>query len=391
MSSSYDAVVIGGGIVGAAAAYQLVRAGATTLLIDRQDPGRATSAGAGILAPEISRESDAWFDFAVHAVGYYPTLLAQLAVSNAGGAQRAPALGPGYARCGLLLVAATPDEIAPFEDAQRLILARQRQRGEPSINDLHPISPGEAKERFPALAAVHGALYDACAARIDGRLINTAILRAAHSHGLTTLATGVEQLVIEQNRIRGVIADGNLIDARAVIIAGGAWSSTFSRQLNLAIPIEPQRGQIIHLALPGVATGEWPVVNAFHGHYLVCWPGDGQAGRVVAGATRETGAGFAPYSTASGVLEVLSEALRVAPGLAGAQISEIRIGLRPRTPDNLPVLCRAPTVEGVVIAAGHGATGLQLGPFSGKIAADLALGQPSPVDIGAFDVSRFQQ
>jgi D-amino-acid dehydrogenase len=382
MAFSYDAVVIGGGIVGAAAAYHLVRAGATTLLIDRQDPGRATSAGAGILAPEISRESDAWFDFAVHAVGYYPTLLAQLAASNAG--------DTGYARCGLLLVAATPDEIAPFADAQRLILARQRQRGEPSVNDLHPISPGEAKERFPALADVHGALYDAHAARIDGRLINAALLRAAQSRGLTTLAVGVEQLAIEQHRVRGVIADGNLIDGRAVIIAGGAWSSSFGKQLHFSIPVEPQRGQIIHLALPGVATGDWPVVNAFRGHYLVCWPGDGQAGRVVAGATRETGAGFAPHTTASGVIEVLSEALRVAPALANAQIHEIRTGLRPRTSDNLPVLCRAPTVEGVVIATGHGATGLQLGPFSGKIAAHLALGEPSPVDISALDIARFQ-
>jgi D-amino-acid dehydrogenase len=255
---------------------------------------------------------------------------------------------------------------------------------------LHPISPGEAKDRFPALADVHGALYDDCAARVDGRLINAALLRAAQGNGLTTLAAGVERLVIEQQRIRGVIVDGAMIGANAVIIAGGAWSSTFSRQLNLSLPVEPQRGQIIHLTLPGMATGDWPVVNAFHGHYLVCWPGDGQAGRVVAGATRETGAGFAPHTTASGVIEVLGEALRVAPGLADAQVHEIRVGLRPRTPDNLPVLCAAPTVAGVVIAAGHGATGLQLGPFSGKIAAELALRRPPEVDIRALDIARFQ-
>ena len=83
------------------------------------------------------------------------------------------------------------------------------------------------------------------------------------------------------------------------------------------------------------------------------------------------------------------EALRVAPGLANAQLAEVRIGLRPRTPDNLPVLCNAPTAAGVVIAAGHGATGLQLGPFSGKIAAELALGQPASVDISALHVDRF--
>lgn len=382
MLSNPDVIVIGGGIVGMSTAYHLARAGAQTLLIDRHDPGRATDAGAGILAPEISRESDAWFDFAVAAVDYYPTLIAQLEQEGAG--------DTGYARCGLLLVAATPDEITPFAEAQRLILARQQARGFPSVEDLHPIDPAAAQERFPPLAHVRTALYDACAARVDGRLINAALSRAALAHGVATLSASVDGLLIEGGQARGVLVDGEPICTRAVVIAGGAWSAAFGEQLGLTIPIEPQRGQIIHLDLPAVATGDWPVVNAFHGHYIVCWPGSGSAGRVVVGATRETGAGFAPHTTASGVIEVLSEALRVAPGLAGAAIADIRVGLRPRTADGLPVLCRAPTVAGIVIAAGHGPTGLQLGPLSGKIAAELALGEPPTVDIRTLDIGRFQ-
>jgi D-amino-acid dehydrogenase len=382
MSLSYDVIVIGGGIVGASTVYHLVSAGARTLLIDRHDAGRATSAGAGILAPEISRETDAWFHFAVRAVDYYPTLIDHLAQENAG--------ETGYARCGLLLVAATRDELPAFAPAQRLILARQQTRGEPSPEELHPLSAAEARQRFPALTDVHGALYDNRAARVDGRLISAALRRAAAARGLTILEERVGALVIEQAQVKGVIVNDHLIDAPAVVIAGGAWSAAFGAQLGLTIPVEPQRGQIIHLDLPGVATGDWPIVNAFHGHYLVCWPGSNGVGRVVAGATRETGAGFAPHTTAAGVIEVLSEALRVAPGLADAQIAEIRVGLRPRTPDGLPVLGLAPTVRGVVIATGHGATGLQLGPYSGKVAADLVLGQPSEVDLRDFDVLRFR-
>lgn len=382
MPSNPDVIVIGGGIVGMSTAYHLARAGAQTLVIDRHDTGRATDAGAGILAPEISREADAWFNFAVAAVDYYPHLITQLEQEDAG--------DTGYARCGLLLVAASPDEITPFAEAQRLILARQRQRGYPSVEELHPIDATAARERFPALGTIHTALYDACAARVDGRLINAALSRAALGRGVTALSANVDRLIIEHGQVSGVLAGGEPIHARAVVIAGGAWSASFGEQLGLTIPIEPQRGQIIHLDLPGVATGDWPVVNAFHGHYIVSWPGSEGAGRVVVGATRETGAGFAPHTTVSGVIEVLSEALRVAPGLAGAAIAEIRVGLRPRTPDNLPVLCRAPTVAGVVIAAGHGATGLQLGPLSGKIAAELALGEPPSVDIGALDIARFQ-
>jgi D-amino-acid dehydrogenase len=371
MAADYDVIVIGGGIVGMSTAYHLVRAGARTLLIDRHDPGRATDAGAGILAPEISREADAWFRFGVAAVDYYPHLTEQLAQLQAG--------DTGYARCGLLLVAATEDEIAPFEAAQRLILVRQQQRNFPSAAELRPVTPAEARERFPALGTVHAALYDERAARVDGRLINAALERAAQQYGLTTMAASVESLLLPAQQIKGVVVQGTAITCAAVVIAGGAWSAAFGAQLGLTIPVEPQRGQIIHLDLPGVATGEWPVVNAFHGHYIVCWPGSGGAGRVVVGATRETGVGFLPQTTAAGVIEVLSEALRVAPGLAGAAIHEIRVGLRPRTVDNLPV-----------IAAGHGATGLQLGPYSGKLAADLALGQPAEVDISALDIRRFQ-
>src|SRR5690606_10406510 len=112
----YDVSVVGGGIVGASAAYHALRAGAKTLLIDRQDAGRATDAGAGILAPEMNRrDPDAWFDFAVEAVDYYPDLVAALAEEGAG--------ETSYARCGMLLVAATPDEQPLFEEAQRAILA----------------------------------------------------------------------------------------------------------------------------------------------------------------------------------------------------------------------------------------------------------------------------
>jgi D-amino-acid dehydrogenase len=175
-----------------------------------------------------------------------------------------------------------------------------------------------------------------------------------------------------------------MIAAGRVIIAGGAWSPAFGEQLGVAIPIVPLRGQIIHLGLPGMETADWPIIEPFRGHYMVCWPDS----RVVCGATREQ-AGFAPHLTAGGVHEVLSEALRVAPGLAGAEIREIRVGLRPYSADHLPVLGTVPGVDGVYLATGMGATGLHLGPYCGKLAAEWALGQASEADISAFGVGRF--
>jgi D-amino-acid dehydrogenase len=375
---TYDAIVVGGGIVGMSIGYHLACAGAKALLIDRADPGRATDAGAGILAPETnSRDAEAWFTFASAAVGYYPDLIRRLHDEQAG--------ETGYAICGQLIVAATADEDAPFAEARRIVFERQQRRGAPSHADLHEITPDEARALFPPLAQVRGALYFRDGARVDGRLLTAALRRAALARGLAIEQASVERLEIRGGAATGVVAGGTIYSADTIALATGAWSQSFAEQLGSTIPIQPQRGQIIHLSLPGVETGHWPVVMGFHGHYMVAWPDS----RVVAGATRETGAGFAPHTTAAGVREVLDEALRVAPGLAGAEVREIRIGLRPASPDSLPLLGVAPAAPNLYLAAGHGPTGLQLGPYSGKLVADLMLGRAIETDISALDVTRF--
>jgi len=220
---------------------------------------------------------------------------------------------------------------------------------------------------------------------VDGRLLNRALLTAATRRGLTLRSDSVERLSLEGGAGRGVVAGGQPIAAGAVAIAGGAWSDTFAKQLGVSIPVEPQRGQIIHLGLRDADTGRWPVVSAFHHHYLVAWPDS----RVVAGATRETGSGFAPHTTAAGVREALSEALRLAPGLAPAEVREIRVGLRPLTSDALPVLGPVPGVAGVFLVTGHGPSGLTLGPYSAKLVAGQMLGKTPETDLSAFSVARF--
>ena len=374
----YDLIIAGGGIVGLAAAYHAVQTGARTLLVDRADAGRASDAGAGILAPESnSRDSDAWLQFAITAVGVYPRLVASLAADGAG--------DTGYAVCGQIVAAIGDDELEAYADARRRVFARQQERGTPSAADLHEIDSARAQRLFPALAPTRGAFYYRNAARVDGRLLAAALRHAASTRGLEMRQASVQRLLMDNRSVTGVVVDGDEISAGTVIIAGGAWSATFGQQLGITIPVAPQRGQIIHLMLPDTDTSQWPIINPFRGHYLVAWPG----GRVVAGATRETGAGFNPVTTAAGVREVLDEALRVAPGLAGAAIHDIRVGLRPATPDLLPVLGTVPGVQGVYLATGHGPTGLQLGPYSGMLAADLALGRTVTEDLTPFSVTRF--
>jgi D-amino-acid dehydrogenase len=373
----YDIVVIGGGIVGLSAAYHAAVTGARALLVDRGDPGRATAAGAGILAPETSAiESDHWFQLAAAAVDYYPQLIARLQADGAA--------DTGYAATEALLVAVSQDEDAPFAAAHERMRQRQRRYGRPRPEELTEIDAAGARHLFPPIAEVRSGLRVRRAARVDGRLLAGALEQAALARGLAVRRESVDRIVLERGAATGVEVAGETIAAGAVVLAGGAWSAPLASQLGVNLPVTPQRGQIIHLSLPGVDTAGWPVILPFHGHYMVPWPDS----RVVVGATREF-AGFAPRATAAGVREVLGEALRVAPGLADAALGEVRVGLRPSTPDGLPVLGPVPAARNVYLATGHGATGLQLGPYSGKLVAELALGQPAGVALEPFACTRF--
>lgn len=373
----YDVIVAGGGVVGATAAYLCARGGLRTLLLDRADTGRATDAGAGIIAPRTSTRSEVLFELGLRSGEFYPTLLGYLAEDGGG--------DTGYARCGDLRVAVTEDEIAHFGALVAALGDRRARHGYPTAEEVREISPDDARALFPPLARPLRALHDRTAARVDGRLLNQALLKAAASRKVTYVRAGVNRLVIESGRVAGVTAGAEVHRAGSVIIAGGAWTPALAGPLGVAIAVAPQRGQIIHLQVTDRNTDEWPVVHAFHDHYIVSWAG----GRVVAGATRETGSGFDPRITAAGVHEVLGEALRVAPGLAGAGMLETRVGLRPLSADGLPVVGPVPGVAGAFVVTGHGPSGLTLGPYSAALVTELVLGRAPALDLTPFRADRF--
>ena len=388
-----DVIVIGGGIVGASATYRLARSGARVTLLDRADVGQATAAGAGIIAPGASYHPPAaFFPLAFLAVAYYDTLLAALAEDGE--------TETGFAIAGLLHVATTEAEATALPLLLRLIEERHA-AGAPRIGAIQTLTGDEARALFPALGVCLGALHISDAARVDGRLLRDAMRRAAARHG-ARIVIGSAEAIREVGGGVEVTVNGETLTtltAGAAILAGGAWSGALAESLGvgegvgvgLRLPVFPQRGQILHLRLPGRETAHWPIIVGFHSHYLLTFP----QGRVVAGATRESGAGFDARMTAGGVREALDEALRVAPGLTDATLDEVRVGLRPASPDGLPLLGRMPGYERLYVATGHGASGLQLGPYSGALVADLALGQSSApaldadLDLTAYAPDRF--
>jgi D-amino-acid dehydrogenase len=355
-------IVVGSGIVGAVTAYHLAVDGAEVLLVDAGHPGQATFAGAGIVAPwPVYRSEDP--DFWWAAADQYPRLLDRLAADGEP--------DPGYTRVGAITVSEEPLDPSPVYQAR----ARDA-----SVGEVKVLGPGEPAAQFPALSPALSGLYVGGVGRVDGRLLQTALLRAAARHGARTLS-GTAELVSAGSRVTGVSIDGEVHGAHAVVVAAGAWTATLCAPLGVDVPVEPQRGQIAHLTMSDVDTSGWPAIRSVHDHYLLAFPG----GRIVAGATRETGAGFSFRQTAAGVHKILADALAIAPGLADATLDSVRVGFRPLSRTGRPIL--GSPRPGLVVATGLGPSGLTLAPLTGMVAAALALDRPVPFDLGPYTPS----
>lgn len=378
MNGDERVAVVGGGIVGSSVGYHLAREGVETVLFDRADDGRATDAGAGIVSAATSSrtDSEAWFEFGVRAADYYPELVDAL--------EAAGATDHGYAECDLLSVAFDDDELVPFERAKERTQRRAEEYGAPEPGSFAEISPERARELFPPLGDAERVMRYRDRGRVDGRAFAAALRAAGESAGLTVETADVTDLRLEEGRVTGVGVDGDWRGVDAVVIAGGAWSGAFGDTLGVSVPVEPQRGQILHVDVDADTT-DWPIVSPFRHKYLVSWPD----GRVAVGATREDGTGFAPHTTVEGLHDVYGETLRIAPGVADAEPREVRVGLRPVSRDGLPLLGGVPDVEGAYLATGHGPTGLTLGPYSGRVVAEAVRGVDPDADLSAFDPGRF--
>jgi D-amino-acid dehydrogenase len=370
-------VIIGSGILGASTAFHLAGMGRAVTVIDAGLDGRATAAGAGIICPWVSVVDDPAF-YRLYTAGgeYYPELVAALA--DAGETET------GYRRVGAMLVSDDASELAWIE-------RMARQRMVPAMVEVRRLSAVQAQDLFPPLRAGLGGVFVAGGARVDGGNMGAALLRAAECLG-ASMIRGHAALAVENGRVVGVEVGGpdgvgQRILADRVIVTAGAWTDLVLRRLGLGVGVEPQRGQIVHLRLDGVPTQDWPVLLPPGSHYIV--PFDG--GRVVAGATRETGAGFDYRVTASGQAEVLNEALSIAPGLGAGTLVETRVGFRPAPAALRPSLGWVRGIKGLAVGTGLGAAGLTIGPFAGRLLAGMVAGQAGLMDLAPFDPMRRQR
>jgi D-amino-acid dehydrogenase len=365
-------LVIGSGISGAGVAYHLARRGVDVIVVDDAQAGRATAAGAGIVSPWATSDED-HFRIAAPAAGYYPQLVAALAEDTPE--------PTSYTVVGALVASHDEDALGAVH---RRVAARAG--AHPVAGEGALLDGEQARVLFPPLAPGLSAVHVSGGARVDGRQVRASLLDAARRRG-AQLRQGAAALAADGARVDGALVDGERLDADAVVVATGAWSRQLVAPLGVDLPVVPQRGQITHLRVtPEQDTAAWPVVSPqSSGHYLLAF----EDSRVVVGATREMGAGFDHRVTAAGQLEVLQEALAVAPGLRDATLLETRVGFRPATPDGEPVLGALPRHPNVVLATGFGPSGLTLAPYAGALIAEVVLGEEPGMNLSRWRPDRF--
>lgn len=364
-------VVVGAGVFGASVAYHLARDGAEVVVFDRADQGRATSAGAGIVCPWLAaRDEPAYTEIAFGAGRYYPQLVQDLAAEGEADL--------GYRRVGLLVV---PDEAKQLDVVEQRLAVRRQVA--PEMGVVKRVSAEAAVALFPALRPGQPATHIENAARVNGRLMAAGLLRAAQRRG-AVVREGSPELVADGGAVRGVRVGGETVGADAVVVTAGAWAPALLAPLGVALRVEPQKGQIVHLRLAGVDTSHWPVLQPMNSFYLLTFDDS----RVVIGATREYGSGFDYRVTAAGQKAVLDVALQVAPGLADGELIETRIGFRPMAADELPMIGAVRGLPGLFVGNGLGPSGLTLGPYAGRLLADAVLGRGTEIGLGAYDPLR---
>jgi D-amino-acid dehydrogenase len=360
-------LIIGAGILGSSTAYHLARQGIEVEIVDEAHPGKATMAGAGIVCPWATKADEPdWYAMYAAGARFYDGLIE--------GLRAAGEIDLGYGKVGALVVA---ENRADFDAAAERIARRVRDA--PEAGEVRHLTPAEARHLFPPLREDLDAIHIPGAARVDARLLSAAMVRAAVAMGARFRSDYVT-LKTENNHATCLDSSGSEIIADEIIVTAGAWASQILRPLGLVHPVVPQKGQIVHLRLPGIATGKWPVVLPMSSHYMLSFDDS----RVVIGATRENNSGFDYRVTAAGELEVLTAGLNIAPGLANASLIETRIGFRPAGDTMNPILGRIPGFANLTVGNALGAGGLTLGPFAGAQLAKLVAGQPTDISLDRY-------
>jgi glycine oxidase len=362
VQKSYDVIVIGGGLIGLSLAWQLARGGAHLLVIDRREPGQeASHAGGGMIAdldPVLPSELS---ELAHRSAALYPAFVRELAAESG----------------------------SPIDLRETGTIAFE-QHPIPESEDIRAITAAEALALEPCLAVPPEPAYAMRERSVDPRELVEALLAALGKRSVE-IVTGeaVLKVVAEHGRACGVQTGGASYAAARVVNCAGAWAAQIA---GAKLPTQPVKGHMIALAFPEELS--MPATEREQKRVLRhvlrsrwCYIIPRSNGRYVVGSTVEP-AGFDKSVNAYRVKRLQEAAARLIPRFAEAKVAEAWTGLRPGTPDNLPLLGET-SLPGYYAATGHYRDGILLAPVTAEAMCALLLEGKAPLPLERFSPQRF--
>lgn len=356
---------MGGGAVGASCARALAVAGArVTVVRPPRLAGEAWLAAAGMLAAQIEAgPEEALFNLGIAGRAFYRREAEALTESTG--------IEIGLAQDGILQVAVEEAQV----ETLKAKVAWQRQQAQRA----DWLDPTELEEGWPWLRAGFGGFWAPEDGTLDPIGLVEAFLADTERRGGRIVEDRVTGLWREGGRLLGGLGEQARHPADAVVIAAGAWSGRLDH-LPRPLSIEPVRGQMIALDWPKGARS----VTVYGDHGYLLRRGD----ELLAGATMEH-AGFATAPDPGAMAEITSRLTSIYPAIAAAKPGRQWTGLRPGTPDGLPIIGPEPRLDGLWYATGHGRNGVLLAGITGELIAQGIGGEPLPEELRLVRPGRF--
>ena len=377
---SADVVVIGGGIIGTAIAYFLSHQKINVILLEKNG---------------IASGSSGACDGAVVMQTKKPGVHLKLALQShalLGRIQDHLPVPIEYEKNGGLIVIETDDE----KTAMQQFVEAQRQAG----LDVELLDHNQLRTLAPNLSDhLIGATYSPLDSKINPIALTLGFAMGAKQKGTEILTgTAVSDIEVEGRQISTVVTASGKIETRTVINATGVHASEIGLMLGIDIPIKPRRGQLLVTeARPGFLKpwlGSANYIAAKYNPQLAREGASGvsidqtQNGNLLLGATREF-VGYDKRTTVEGLTQIASRAVRILPDLKHTHLIRAFAGLRPYTPDGLPILGKVEKIKGLIMAAGHEGDGIALSAITGKLISDLVLEGKTDVALDSFNLKRF--